>query len=386
MKICIVSDAYYPYPSGVSEYTFYLAKYLRRRGHKVKILTTNYPNERGIEGKEFEEDVIRIGRVFFLRANKSYATPTIGLGVSRIVKEFLNKENFDILQLHTPLLPPSLSFYSLLASKTANIAVFHSATFRIWSFGKNIFRKFFKEYQKKIIKLVAVSPSARDCVLSYVPGDYKIIPCGVDIERFNDKVKPKEKFLKNSNYKILFLGRLDRRKGLPELLKAFSVVKNKLKDAILIVAGRGPLEKKCKKLARKLKIENSVFFEGFIPENEVPSYYSSCDVYCSPAIGGESFGIVLLEAMACKKPVLASRIKGYDFIIKDGFNGIFFNPQDPKDIAKKIIKILKDKNLREKISKNAFSFAKEYSWEKIAGEYEKVYIEAISEFKKAKKN
>ncbi len=375
MKICIASDAYYPYPSGVSEQTFYLAKYLRKRGHEVKILTTNYPNERGVEGHEFEEGVFRVGRVFFLKANKSYATPTIGFGVQKIIKKFLDKENFDILHLHTPILPPSVAFYALCASKVPNVAVFHSNTFKPISIGAKIFKKFFKRYQKKINALVAISPNARDCILPYVPGDYKIIPCGIDLEKFNPKVSPLNKFSKIKGPKILYFGRLDRRKGLPELLKSFPLIKKEFKNAVLIVAGRGPLEKKCKKLARKLKILDSVFFEGFIEENKVPSYYASCDVYCSPALGGESFGIVLLEAMAVGKPVLASKIPGYDFVVKNNFNGVFFNPKDHFDIAKKTIKVLKNKKLRETLSKNALEFSKRYSWDKIALEFESLYFE-----------
>ena len=109
MKICVVSDAYYPYPSGVSDYAFYVAKYLRRFGHKVTILTTNYPNLIGIKNNETEEGVKRVGRVFFVPVNKSFATPTIGWGIPRIVTNFIKKENFDILHLHTPL-PPGISY------------------------------------------------------------------------------------------------------------------------------------------------------------------------------------------------------------------------------------------------------------------------------------
>lgn len=377
MKICIVSDAYYPYPSGVSEYIFYLAKYLRKRGHIVKILTTNYPNEKGVSDKEVQKDVFRVGRVFFLRANKSCATPTIGYGVSRIVKNFLLKESFDVLILGTPVLPPSLAFYALKHSRTKNIAVFFSTHFKFWNSGRKIFQFFFEKYRKKLNSLIAISPSARDFIKNFVRGDYKIIPCGVDFEIFNPEVKPIKKFSNIKGPKILYFGRLDKRKGLAYLLKAFPEVKKEFKGAVLIVGGRGPMEKECKKLAEKLNIFEDVFFEGFVERKKVPSFYASCDIYCSPALGGESFGIVLLEAMACKRPVIASKIVGYDFVIKDGFNGIFFDPGNISDLAKKIVYLLKNPSLREKISENALNFAKDYSWDKIAESFEGVILNII---------
>lgn len=381
MKICIASDAYYPYPSGVSEYTYYVAKYLREFGHEVKILTTNYPNEKGIVDKDTEKDVKRIGRVFFLPANKSYATPTIGFGVKRIVRDFIRRENFDLLHLHTPMLPPGISFYALRASNTANVAVFHSTTFKFWKRGTFLYQKFFNKYRKKLNGLVAISPSARDSVSSYIPGDYKIIPCGVDKEKFNPNVKPREEF-SDKRPKILYFGRLDRRKGLPELLKVIPLIKEEVPDILLIVAGRGRLEKKCRKIVRDLNISKSVVFKGFIPEKEVPSYYASCDVYCSPALGGESFGIVLVEAMACQKAVAASQIIGYDYVLRDGYNGLFFDPRSPKDIAKKLIRLLKDKDLRDKLARNSKDFVKDYSWERVAKNIENYYLDIVKKRRK----
>jgi phosphatidylinositol alpha-mannosyltransferase len=381
MKICIVTDAYYPYPSGVSEYSYYVAKYLRRFGHEVKILTTNYPNERGVSNEEIEKDVKRVGRVFFLPANKSYATPTIGFGVQRIVKGFIDKENFDFLHLHTPLLPPGIAFYALRHSNSVNAAVFHATSFKLWKRGTGIYKKFFEKYRKKLHALVAISPSARDSVIRYLPGDYKIIPCGVDTEKFNPQVKPRKEF-SSSSPKILYFGRLDRRKGLPELLKSMPLIKKEITNVQLIVAGRGDLEKRCKKLAKKLDVFDSVIFKGFIPEEDVPSYYASCDVYCSPALGGESFGIVLVEAMAVGKPVAASKIIGYDYVIKDGHNGLFFDPEDPKSIAKTLIRILKDKELRKELAENGKNFVKDYSWEKVVRDLETFYLQV---FKQAKK-
>ncbi len=375
MKICIVSDAYYPYPSGVSEYTFYVAKYLRKRGHKVRILTTHYPRIKGVRGEETERGVFRVGRVFLIPANKSYATPTIGFGISRIVKNFIQKENFDVLHLHTPIFP-GLSYFALRHSKSANVAVFHSTGFKPLKLGANYFKRVFRKSLSKIHQKIAISPSAKNHINSYFGEDFNIIPCGVDIEKFSSSSKKIN--LPPRGPKILYFGRIDRRKGLFELLESFPLILKKFPKALLIVAGSGPLEKKAKKIAKKIGISKSVIFKGFIPAEKVPSYYASCDVYCSPALGGESFGIVLIEAMASGIPVVASKIVGYDFVIKDGYNGLFCDPKSSKDIASKVLNVLENRKLSEMLVENAKNFVRNYSWEIIVEQIEKVYFRALA--------
>lgn len=365
MKICLVSDPYYPYPSGVSEYTHYLAKYLRRFGHTVKILTTHY------QGEKFEPDVLRVGRVFYIPMNKSFATLSVGWSIPGKVKAFLEKEKFDVIHTMGPF-PPSISFFALHYSRAINITTFHSTGFKNYRFGSYLFRKIFKRYTEKLHGLIAVSETARDTFLPYIPGDYTIIPNGVDLERFHPDVPALEGFRDRKN-RILYLGRLDRRKGLIELLQALKIIKEEIPDAFLIVVGKGPLENDCRKLVKDLNLSDSIVFCGYVESKLIPSYYASCDVYCSPALGGESFGIVLLEAMAVGKPVVASKIPGYDRVIIDGYNGLFFDPKNPQDIAGKIVRILKDKRLRDSLIKNGREFVKNYSWGSVARKMEEFY-------------
>ncbi len=375
MKICLVSDPYYPYPSGVSEYTHYLAKYLRRFGHKVIILTTHYKDEKS------EKDVIRVGRVFYIPMNKSFATLSVGLEIPRRIKDFLDKEQFDVVHTMGPF-PPSISFFALHYSKSLNITTFHSTGFEYHRFGAYIFRKFFQKYINKLHGLVAVSETPRDTFLPYIPGDYTIIPNGVDVERFYPGVPPIDELAKLAKRKILYLGRLDRRKGLIELLNAMPLVRKDMPDAMLIVVGRGPLENDCRRLVTDLDLTDAVIFRGYARQEEIPSYYASCDLYCSPALGGESFGIVLLEAMAIGKPVIASKIPGYDRVINDGYNGLFINPHDKHDVAKKIVSLMKDVELRNRLVAYASEFVKNYTWEHVARKIEAFYQEKLVVFRK----
>ncbi len=370
MKIWLVSDPYYPYPSGVSEYTHYLAKYLRRLGHYVKILTTHY------RGEKAEQDVVRIGRVFYIPMNKSFATLSVGWKIPLEVKAFLNEERFDVIHTMGPF-PPSISFFALHYSHSLNVTTFHSTGFKNYRFGSYLFRKIFKRYSAKLHGLIAISETARDTFLPYIPGEYAIIPSGVDLEKFHPDVPMLEEF-KGKQNRILYLGRLDRRKGLIELLHALKIVKMEIKDALLIVVGKGPLENDCRKLVKELGLSDAVIFKGYAESDAIPSYYASCDVYCSPALGGESFGIVLLEAMAIGKPVLASRIPGYDRVITDGYNGLFFDPRNPEEIAQKIILVLKNSALKNRLINNAKEFVKGYSWESVAKRVEEFYWQKLA--------
>ncbi len=369
MKICLVSDPYYPYPSGVSEYTHYLAKYLRRLGHTVKILTTHYKEEVP------EPDVFRVGRVFYIPMNKSFATLSVGWDIPRKVKYFLEQEKFDVIHTMGPF-PPSISFFALHYSRALNITTFHSTGFKYYRAGSYIFRRLFQKYIRKLHGLIAVSETARDTFMPYIPGEYTIIPNGVDLERFHPRVSPFPEF-KGKKNKILYLGRLDRRKGLIELLKALPLIKEELKEVLLIVVGKGPLENECRRLVANLGLTDSVIFRGYAPAKEIPSYYASCDIYCSPALGGESFGIVLLEAMAVGKPVVASRIPGYDRVIIDGYNGLFFNPHNKGEIAEKIIEVLSNDSIRQRLIRNGLEFVKNYSWDNMAKKIEDFYYQRL---------
>jgi phosphatidylinositol alpha-mannosyltransferase len=374
LKICIVSDPYYPYPSGVSEYTFYLAKYLRRLGHKVTVVTTRYPKYRP------DADVIRFGRVLMIPMNKSYATMSFGLEIPIKIRHLIRKENFDIIHLNGPF-PPSMSFIALHYSNTANVSVLLNAGFSHGRTGAGLVKKMFRKYNDKTDAVIALSPSARDSYSAYIPGQYHIIPPGVDYEVFNDRVKPIVN-LPPGKPVILFLGRLDKRKGAMKLIQALPLIRRDLPDCILIIAGRGPMDDKCRNTAKQLGVANAVHFTGFIRKEDIPRYYAAADVYCSPALGGESFGIVLLEAMAVGTPVCASRIPGYQDVIKDGETGLLFDPRDPEAIAQALVRILKDPALKTSLRRNGWEFVKKFTWEEVTRRIEEVYREAIDRFKK----
>jgi phosphatidylinositol alpha-mannosyltransferase len=272
--------------------------------------------------------------------------------------------------------PPSISFFALHYSQAVNIASFLSAGFKVRRIGAGLVRRMYGHYLRKIHGSIALSEAARATFEPYFPGDYRIIPCGVDTETFHPGVEPID-IPGSPRNRILYLGRLDQRKGLMNLLHAFAIVKRAVKDASMIVVGKGPLERQNRLLARKLGIAGAVAFMGYARAADIPRYYASCDLYCSPALGGESFGIVLLESMAVGTPVAASRISGYDQVISDGRNGLLFDPQDPADMAQTIARVLTDRMLRDRLIAGGAEFSRGYSWQNVAGKIEALYLEKL---------
>jgi phosphatidylinositol alpha-mannosyltransferase len=366
MNVCIVSDAYYPYPSGVSEHAHNLAEALRSKGHQATILTLHYPKE------ESEEDVKRIGRVLFIPMNGTIATvPFLNPSV---VRAFFMNHAFDVVHLHGPFFP-GLSHWALKYSPAPCIATFHTTGFSQVTIGSGLYQKLFPFY-KRLKARIGVSPVAVDFIKPYIPGAYEIVPNGVDTARFSPRVE-EHKYVKTINgQKILFLGRLDTRKGLAQLLPAFKLLHKEL-DVHLFVAGSGPERGKYEKFVDDNNLNEHVHFLGFVPNEELASIYRSCDVYCSPALGGETFGIVLIEAMASGTPVAASRIAGYQQVISDGQNGLLFDPRSPDDIKEKLSLILTNDQRRKKLIREGLKSAKEYDWSNVADRILEIYRRAV---------
>ncbi len=367
MRVCIASDPYYPYPSGVTEYTYNLAKSLREKGHSVTILTLHYPDE------EREEGVVRVGRVVFVPMNGTLTTvPVLN---PFVVKSFFERNKFDIVHLNGPFFP-NISHWALKYSHSPCVATFHTTGFQKVTFGARYFIKVFPFY-KKLKALMGGSQVSVDFIKPYIPGDYVIVPCGVDMGRFTPTGKKHPEITKVKGKKILFLGRHDTRKGLGQLLHAFKLLRKEM-DVHLIVAGTGPEKSTCENFVKEHKLTEHVHFFGFIPKEDIPSVYRSCDIYCSPALGGETFGIVLIEAMSSGIPVVASNIDGYRQVIKDGINGLLCNPYSPEDIKDKISSLLSDNTLRIRLITEGLHTVSQYEWKRVSQRIYEIYEDVTS--------
>ncbi len=374
MKIALVSPYDFAYPGGVCVHISHLAHHFTRMGHEVKIIA---PASKAVS--DFGDRFISIGRPRPVPSSGSIARVTLSLWLSSRIKAVLERENFDVIHLHEPLMP-MLCTTVLRLSRTANIGTFHASHGRpgynmAKPFGKWILKRWFRKLHGKI----AVSKPAVDFAHEHFPGYYNIIPNGVDLDHFSPDVSPIDEFV-DGKLNILFVGRLEGRKGLKYLLEALVQVKQEVPNCRLIVVGPGTrLRRRYVKEVARSGLKEDVVFTGFVPYDELPRYYKTADVFCAPATGRESFGIILLEAMAMGKPIVASNIEGYASVVNHGVDGLLVPPRDTETLAQTLISLLKDEPLRQEMGAKGRAKALEHSWERIARDVLDYYLRVLSE-------
>lgn len=358
MKVGFISFHSFFHPGGVKRHILGLASEFQKRGIEVKIIV---PRRSSFEN--YGKDVILLGTSLPLPVGGTQADFCINFNPFSI-KKLLAKEKFDVLHLHNFGFPSA--FQILERSKALNILTFHANLEKI-GFIKNfpgILYVFNKIVDWRINGIIGVAPFNLKVFKTY-KGPKAVIPNGIDLNEFNPKVPKIKKYL-DGKINILFLGRIEERKGLIYLLKALKILNKKFNDLRLIVIGEGPLKEICREWAKKNKLEN-VVFEKAISQKEIPSYYKTADIYCSPAIYGESFGIVLIESMAVGTPVVAFANRGYRGVLEKGKGGKFLaKPKSYRELAEKLEILIKSESLRKKMGEWGIKEAEKYSWPKVA--------------------
>jgi phosphatidylinositol alpha-mannosyltransferase len=371
VKIGLVSPYDYSFPGGVVNHIAYLAHNFIQWGHKVKIIA---PCAK-VGNSYFEEEVTPIGKPFPVPFGGAIARIPLSPRLPTKIGEILANENFDILHLHEPF-TPMICLSALLKSHCINVGTFHAYHNkpRVYWLGRPIFRRWLLRLHGKI----TVSKPALEYVSWHLPGDYRIIPNGIDTQQFCIDAPQRKEFV-DGKINILFVGRLEQRKGLGYLLNACAKIKNSLQNSRLIIVGPGTmLRHRYEKLVEDMGLTDNVVFVGFVPSYELPSYYRSADIFCAPATGGESFGIVLLEAMACGKPVIATDIQGYASVLANSEEGLLVPPRDEKSLADALLSLLNDKNLRLKMGAKGRIKAEKYSWPNISRQVMDYYNSLLS--------
>lgn len=361
MKIGLVS----PYAltfGGVQEHILNLRNQLVNFGHDVKIIAP-YSKRTLVKN-----GIIFVGRGRTVRFWRTAAP--IAIGFHHRLKRILKEENFDILHIHDPGVP-TLPIFALFFSPTVNVVTFHLV--RIPRFYYHLWDPYIWYCAKKVHGRIAVSKTTQDFYHLYFPGKSVIIPSGVDSKRFNPKIAPITKY-KDGKMNILFVGRLEPRKEIGDLIKAFLLLRLKYSHLRLIIVGDGPLKKK---LLRLSKGDQSIVFVSDVSASQLPRFYTTADIFCSPAGEGESFGIVLLEAMASGVPVVATSNDGYRQVIKNGQNGILTPVGDVEKLSRALAELIESSSKRKRLSKNGLSFVRNYSWEKIAKQIESFYFTTL---------
>ena len=373
MKIALVAPYDFAYPGGVANHVAALERHLTALGHQVMVIA---PASQPVTA--FGERFIRIGTPRPMPASGSVARITISVRLANKIKETLERERFDIVHLHEPFMIMLCSAV-LRFSRSVNVGTFHAAEGKPgYNLAWPISRWILSRRARKLQGHIAVSNAARDYHARYVPAEYTVIPNGIDLEHFNPAVSPIPEF-SDGKLNVLFVGRLENRKGLKYLIEAFKKVHQDYPETRLLVVGPGTrLRPKYEKMVRDAHLEKDVVFTGGVSYADLPRYYQTADICCAPATGQESFGIVLLEAMALGKPVVASNIPGYAGVLTHEQEGLLVKPRSAHDLAAAISRLIMDPGLREKLGLQGIKTAQDYGWEKVARRVENYYRQVLA--------
>jgi phosphatidylinositol alpha-mannosyltransferase len=361
VKIALVSPYDWLTPGGVNRHIDELAALLGQNGHTVRILAP-------ASGPVDDKRVTVAGYPVPVPASGSRARISLDPLLGRRVRRFLEAEQFDVVHVHEPLMP-TLPIQVLRHSRNANPAVVNVGTFharkdggnRLYSYGRRLLKRWFREIDGK----VAVSPPAANYVERYFPGFYNIIPNGVDISRWSSPDIEPIPELDDGRINILYVGRAEKRKGLPYLIRAFGMVNARLPHTRLVVVGADSRRWRRYRDSVIRSGRRDIVFFGGVSNGELARYHRSAHIFCAPATGHESQGIILLEAMAAGLPVVASNIDGYASVLTHEAEGLLVPPQDSTALADALTKLVRNGDQRASLGAAGRRRAEHYSWPRV---------------------
>jgi len=368
MKIGLVSPYDFASPGGVTDHVRHLARQLRRLDHAVRIFAPSSRADVDFDTAEF----YRIGSPISVPVNDSVARITLSFHLADRVAGIIERERFDVLHFHEPLMP-ALPITMLRMSQAANVGTFHA--FAKSNIGYFYGRPLLEPYLAHLHRGIAVSEPAKAFVNRYFPGfPLKVIPNGIDVSVFHPGHAP-IRHLRDERVNILFVGRLEKRKGLGYLLRGYEFMKQRVPNTRLIVVGDGPLRSSVESYISRHRVPD-VVMAGYVPDTVLPRYYCSADIFCAPATGAESFGIVLLEAMATGLPVVATEIDGYMSVLEPGRDSLTVQPKSWSELGAALVILARDAQLRTRMGAYGLEKARLYAWEEVAAQVLEVYGEA----------
>ncbi|HMF96668.1 MAG TPA: glycosyltransferase family 4 protein [Vicinamibacterales bacterium] len=362
MRIAVFAPYDLARPGGVTTHIRAQARALRARGHDVSVFGPASAPLR--DGERALSSAVAI----------TFGGTESGLGLSpcaaRAVHALFRREHFDVVHVHEPL-TPLFPWFALRASPAPIVGTFHvhrEAGHRLYPAA----RPLLAPLMARVSRRIAVSESARRTVAAHFPGTYDIVPNGVDVEGFR-RPQPRPGAMGVGRH-VVFVGRLEPRKGVEHLIDAMARLRSRHPDTRLVVVGDGPARSTLDAAARKAGLDAP--FVGRVADAELPGYFQSADIVCSPATGGESFGIVLLEALACETPVVATQIDGYRALIGDSACGRLVPPRDAPALAAALDDMLSNEEERQRCGARGLAVARAYDWSVIARRLETIYEEA----------
>ena len=356
MRVAHVCPYAWDRPGGAQSHERSLHRALKGRGHQNTEMAPGAARAADGDG----DGATLVGRSVPVPANGSVAPLAFGPGAGAATRRTLREFRPEVVHLHEPLIP-SVSLLALLHAVVPTVGTFHAAAPR--SVGYGVSRALLDRAVQRLTCRTAVSEAARGLVSHYFPGDYSITPNGVDCARFADAT-PLDW---GPGLKVLFHGRLEPRKGLDVLIHAMRRLRDL--DVRLFVSGDGPEALPAKALALGLRAE--VEWLGRLSDDELPRAYRTADVYCGPNLGSESFGIVLLEAMAAGAPVICSDLPAFRKVAAD--SALFVPPGDSRALAAALRETLGDEGRRQRMSEASKVAARRFEWTRLVVDVEALY-------------
>ena len=351
LRIAQVTEYYYPHLGGICEHVHFLAGEARRRGHDVDIITSNLAGARDTPG------VIRVGQSVPVYSNGSLARITVGRSLRRQVREVLARGCYDIVHVHAPL-APTLPLLAVDEASCPVVGTFH--TYFDYSVGYALGGRYFQRRMSRLAAAVAVSPTVVEAHARYFAADWTHIPNGVDTHLFAPDA-PRPMSVRGDVPSILFLGRFDPRNGLASLIHAFKRIRSARRPAQLIVVGDGPLRSHYRRVAAG---DPDITFVGAVLENR-PSYYANCSLYACPTTKA-SFGITLLESMACGTPIVCSDINGFRNVVAHEREAMLVPCGNTRALADTLAHLLDDDASRARLGSVGRQRALAYGWPRVS--------------------
>lgn len=357
MKVGFVSSYSFTRPGGVQNHILNLKKEFAKLGVDSRIIVprTNLPQRSG-------KDFVYLGGAVRIPGNASFIDLSLALTPVWLTR-YLRKEKFDILHYHN--FSPFLSFQILMGSQSKNVLTMHALfdASKAMKEGGALFEFFSYYLLPQMQGIIAVSQPVKDQIKGY-SGPVEVIPNGIDFNHFQTSKERVSRFV-NKKLNVVFVGRLEKRKGVIYLLQAFGNIRKEFTGVRLIIVGDGVEKNDLVTYVRQHKIPD-VFFVGAVSDQMLANYYRTADICVFPALYGESFGIVLLEAMACGKPIVAFANPGYKEILKDQAEDCLVEPKDVEGLAKKVSILLNNSSKRKDLGEWGKEEAQKYTWDKVA--------------------
>jgi phosphatidyl-myo-inositol alpha-mannosyltransferase len=370
VKIGVVSPYAWTVPGGVNDHIMNLVEQLERHGHQAWVIAPAggfAPSKMALPSS-----FICAGRALPVRANGSVAYVNPWPLMLQKMGRILANGKFDVVHVHEPTIP-STAAAATMAARVPVVGTFHAAGYA---------SHYYERYNPLATRImtcvgvrIAVSEAARDCVVGHFPGHYRVVPNGIDVKKYaavRDGTKVRGR--------ILFIGRPEPRKGLSVLVDAFARLRSSFPEASLVLAG--PTADELQALMSRSRNTRADTFEGIEAlgrvSNEVKlEQMGKAEVICAPSLGGESFGIVLIEALAAGVPVVASDIPGYRAVLDGGDAGVLVPPGDASALENGLLSVLLDRGMQRDLSLQGVALAERYSWGRLIDQVLEAYEEAM---------